>query len=485
MKPFARISKHLSDHPLSYRLLGYILAFSSLFTLLGTGVQLYWEYRTDVEGIHDILQQIEDSHLESLTTSRWMLDDTQTRAQMNGILRLPDVHYVEIRSQEEDFFLGVGGPEPASNITRTYPMVHHHHDRVVPVGTLRVVATLSGVYARLRDKVLVILSTQAVKTFATSLFILFIVQYLITRHLHGLAEHAERLSLNQLDISLKLNRIAKDQPDELDQLVSAMEDMRARLIADLAALKAADEERERLIVDLEAKNAEMESFTYTVSHDLRSPLITIQGFLGLMRKDIARGDQERVEQDVATISSAIEKMSRLLEDLLELSRAGRLVGTPEKVSLSELAHEAATLISGPLAASGVRLEIAGDMPEVFGDRSRLLQVFQNLIENGIKFMGDQPAPVIEIAARSGAGGEIVCSVTDNGIGIAPEHQSEIFGLFNKLDDEAAGTGIGLALAKRIIAVHQGRIWAESEGPGRGTTFYFTLPPEMPNVAAPS
>ncbi len=474
MKIWARISKHMSRHPLGYRLLIYIFAFSSIFTLLGTGAQLYWEYRTDVGGIHDVLQQIEDSYLESLTTSRWMLDDQQTLAQMNGILRLPDVHYVEILSQEDAPPLGVGGPIPARSITRTYPMAHLHRDQMIGVGELRVVATLDGVYQRLRDQFLIILGTQAVQTFATSLFILFIVQYLFTRHLHVLGEHAKRLSLNQLGILLDLKRSKNRRPDELDHVVTAMEEMRIRLIDDLAALKAVEEDRERLIVDLEAKNAEMERFSYTVSHDFKSPLITIQGFLGLLKKDIAAGDTERAEKDMATIYSAVEKMYGLLQNLLELSRAGRLIGQPEDVSMYEVAGEAVELVFGQIEARGVKVRISSQLPVVSGDGSRLRQVLQNLIENSIKFMGDQADPRIEIGVEDD-GDEAVFFVRDNGVGIEPENHDGLFGLFNKLDEKAEGSGIGLALVQRIVIVHRGRIWVESEGVGKGTTFRFTLP----------
>ncbi|MBK6645650.1 MAG: GHKL domain-containing protein [Anaerolineales bacterium] len=111
---------------------------------------------------------------------------------------------------------------------------------------------------------------------------------------------------------------------------------------------------------------------------------------------------------------------------------------------------------------------------ISGDRVRLMEVIQNLLENAVKFMGDQPAPAIRIGSFAGPGGEIIFFVEDNGIGIEPQYQERIFGLFNKLDTNTEGTGIGLALVKRIIEVHNGRIWLESQ-PGRGSTFYFTLP----------
>ncbi len=469
----------MSAHPLSYRLLAYIFAFSSVFTLAGTAAQLYWEYRTDVGTIDGVLQQIEDSYLDSLTTSQWLLDERQIRMQLNGILQLPDVHYVEIQPIETgEAVVALGDPVSGRGITRRYPMVYTQRGKRVPVGRLQVVATLDGVYARMRKQFLVILGTQAVRTFATSLFILFVVQYLFTRHLHTLADHARRLNLEALDTSVALKRGASGRfrPDELDHLVTAIEDMRSRLIEDLWALQVAEDERERLIADLEAKNLEMERFTYTVSHDLKSPLITIKGFLGHVQKNLARGDSERTEADLARIASAADKMYRMLEDLLELSRAGRPVGEPEAVSLAELAGEAVELVSGQIDARGARVEVSAELPDVLGDRSRLLGVIQNLLENSIKFMGDQPAPLVEIGVRHDDQ-EPVFFVRDNGIGIDLDQQQGVFDLFNKLDVSARGTGIGLAVVQQIIAVHHGRIWVESEGPGKGSTFCFTLPQE--------
>ena len=475
----AKISRHLREHPLSYRLLAYIFAFSSVFTLAGTGIQLYWEYRSDVADIHGALRQIEQSYLDSLTASQWLLDDRQIRTQLNGILQLPDVRYVEIWPAEEgEDVIALGDPVSGSRLTRRYPMVYTQRGTEVPVGELRVVAALDGVYARMREQFLVILGTQAVRTFATSLFIVFVVQYLFTRHLQTLAEHARRLNLDSLNTRWTLKRRASGRfrPDELDLLVTAFEEMRTRLIDDLATFMAADAEREQLIADLESKNAEMERFTYTVTHDLKSPLITIQGFLGHVRQSLARGDEERTDTDLDRISSTASKMFRRVEDLLELARAGRPIGEPVEISLGELAREAVELVSGQIETCGARVEVAPDLPVVVGDRARLLGVLQNLLENSIKFMGDQPEPRVEIGVRSDAG-ELVCFVRDNGIGIAPEKLSDVFALFNKLNEGARGTGVGLAIVHQVITVHRGRIWVESEGRGQGCTFCFTLPRE--------
>lgn len=168
-------------------------------------------------------------------------------------------------------------------------------------------------------------------------------------------------------------------------------------------------------------------------------------------------------------------MSRLLDELLQLSRIGRMMNPPEKIPLTDLARQAADLVAGHLTTRGVELTIEPGMPVVYGDRLRLLEVYQNLIENAVKFMGTQQAARVEMGARLDEGAAL-CWVRDNGMGIAPIHHEKIFGLFNRLDATTEGTRIGLALVKRIVEVHGGRIWVESEGQEQGSTFLFTLPP---------
>ena len=191
-----------------------------------------------------------------------------------------------------------------------------------------------------------------------------------------------------------------------------------------------------------------------------------------------------ITQHIRHIANAAEKMEQLLEGLLELSRIGRIANPAEEVALGELAREAVDLVGGRIAQRGIEVEISSDQPVLFGDRLRLLQVLQNLIDNAAKFMGDQAQPRIKIGARhDGQGGdETLCYVRDNGVGIDPDHQKRVFGLFDQLDPEINGTGVGLALVKRIIEVHGGRIWVESEGQGRGCTFWFALPLNGESVA---
>jgi two-component system sensor kinase FixL len=249
--------------------------------------------------------------------------------------------------------------------------------------------------------------------------------------------------------------------------------MLGTIIRDITEKKQIEIEREELIQKLETKNAELERFTYTVSHDLKSPLITIQGFLGYIEKDAISGNHERFSEDVQRINNAVVKMQRLLNELLELSRIGRLINPPVDIPFDSVIQEALLLTEGRLKEHNVKIEVEPDLPSVYGDRTRLVEVIQNLVDNAAKFMGDQTKPLIHIGMRKSED-QVIFFVRDNGIGIEPQYIDRVFGLFNKLDPKSEGTGVGLSLAKRIVEVHGGRIWLESEGIRKGTTVYFTL-----------
>jgi PAS domain S-box-containing protein len=245
------------------------------------------------------------------------------------------------------------------------------------------------------------------------------------------------------------------------------------VITDITDRKRAEREREALIRELEARNAELERFAYTVSHDLKSPLITITGFLGLLRKHLAGSNPDQMRRDITLVERAASRMSTLLDDLLDLARFGHGMASPQPVSMAELVEETVAGLAYLIEKSGARVEIQPNLPSIAGDRNRLREVFQNLLENAIKFIGDEPEPRVTVELRHDSGVP-VWNVTDNGIGIPERYHSRVFELFEQLSPGGPGSGAGLAIVKRIVALHGGRIWIESEGAGRGTRFCFTL-----------
>jgi signal transduction histidine kinase len=238
--------------------------------------------------------------------------------------------------------------------------------------------------------------------------------------------------------------------------------------------REAEAERKDLIARLEAINSEIERFTYLAFHDLRAPLVTIKGFVGALKQDLEAERHEQAQMDIQRIAGAADKMDNILSDLLEFARIGRVRRPTEDVQLGKLVQEALRTLNGLIRTKEITVRVSPDLPVVHGDRVRLREVFENLIENAATYTSGQEQPLIEIGTKR-QNGQAIIFVKDNGLGIDPRYHNRIFELFEKLDPGTEGTGIGLALAKRIVEVHGGRIWVESEGQGRGTTFCFTLP----------
>jgi signal transduction histidine kinase len=298
----------------------------------------------------------------------------------------------------------------------------------------------------------------------------------VSRELAGLALAVSTALLVLLVLALySRQRLAARGSQQLAERTAELEG-RAAELRDL------EERSRRRIAELEEDTAEarrriseQERYTKLISHDLKIPLIAIHGFLGLLQQDALAGDAARLRKDVERIQGLVGKMAGLLDRLLGLSRIGHEVESPEEVPLAELAREAVEMVTSQIANRRIEVAIAPDLPVVWGDRRRLLEVLQNLIENAAKFMGPQPQPRLEIGWE--ARGEPVYTVRDNGIGIEERHHRQIFGLFERLDQAKEGHGIGLALVQRIVEAHGGRAWVESEGAGTGSTFCFTLAPK--------
>ncbi|MBL4623128.1 MAG: PAS domain S-box protein [Immundisolibacteraceae bacterium] len=230
-------------------------------------------------------------------------------------------------------------------------------------------------------------------------------------------------------------------------------------------------ERNRFIEEIQRQKAEMEEFTYTVSHDLKSPLTTISGFSEVLAESLEDNDIEAAKADLQRISRAASKMQDLLGELLEYSRLGVKPNNIESAPMVEIIDDALDRVAGQILESSAIITVQPDQPTVEGNLTRLVQVYQNLIDNAIKFHHRERHVEIELGWNS----EQACFfVDDNGPGIESQFKEKIFGLFDQLDQDRSGTGIGLAAAKKIIETHGGTIWMESPSPLGGTRFNFTL-----------
>ncbi len=206
---------------------------------------------------------------------------------------------------------------------------------------------------------------------------------------------------------------------------------------------------------------------------MKSPLITIKGFITYLEEDLNDRNEARITEDMKHIKVAAEKMNNLLDDLLELSRVGRVNKEPVECTFNDLVEEAVSNLRSSIKNSGVTINIQKDMARIRCEKFRIVELLQNLLENAIKFNGDARLPEINIGIRSNNGSSVYY-VQDNGIGIDPKFHNKVFGLFERLETNTEGTGIGLAIARKIVKTQGGEIWVESDGENKGSTFCFTL-----------
>tara|TARA_R110002073_G_scaffold239285_1_gene400657 strand:- start:180185 stop:182422 length:2238 start_codon:yes stop_codon:yes gene_type:complete len=260
----------------------------------------------------------------------------------------------------------------------------------------------------------------------------------------------------------------------LVHMLQSSRDIRAHQHQLLIAIECKNDEIERQNCELSRSNTEMEEFTHTVSHDLKSPLVTIQGYAGFLKQDIANDRFDRVEQFANRIGSATQRMSDTISDLLELSRVGRGDQTSETINTRQVIAEVVSLLDSQIKDSNTNVNIQDSIPNIQADRVRTLQIFQNLITNAISY-GQQEGRICEVHVGGTIQGNQVCLfVEDNGPGIEPEYHEKVFGLFQRMSSTKDGTGVGLAIVKRIASMSGGHAWVES-AKNEGSTFFVTMP----------
>ncbi len=253
-------------------------------------------------------------------------------------------------------------------------------------------------------------------------------------------------------------------------------------IEDVTERKLAEAQIKNVNANLEQKNRELQEFVHTVSHDLKSPLVTFGGVLGLLKEELQEERLVAAGELIATAEETVVGMRETIDDLLKLSRIGTVANDLQPVGLRQVAEELIRKHAPELEDkdTDVSLELSEDQPTVLADRNRLVEVLDNIVVNALNYACDGPEPRITIGSET-VGREVRLFVKDNGPGIGREHHEKIFGLFQRLDDCKEGTGVGLAIVKRIMEVHGGRVWVES-AIGEGATFWLAFPAAVGEAA---
>ncbi len=291
----------------------------------------------------------------------------------------------------------------------------------------------------------------------------------ITSPLHRLGAGARRVASGEFHAPL----LIPDGPREVRELTEEIEAMRERIVHELAQVDAARESVERQALELSRSNADLEQFAYVASHDLQEPLRKVASFCQALQTRYRGRLDERADQYIDFAVDGAKRMQTLINDLLAFSRVGRDGRQHRPVALADALAGAQEALAAPMEDTGGRIE-AGELPVVLGDESLLRSLFQNLLANSLRFHGQEP-PLVRVSARR-LDGDWEIELSDNGIGIEPEYAERVFLIFQRLHgrDAYEGSGIGLALCRKIVEYHGGRIWLDTDRDG-GASFHFTLP----------
>jgi C4-dicarboxylate-specific signal transduction histidine kinase len=458
---------------IGWRLLVRVLLFSSVITLLLTLTQLYLDYRRDVQAIDQRMSEIDSGYRRSLAEGLWRMDTRQLQLQVEGILRLPDIRYVELREAtgQAATLVVTGSDQTNPPVRNEFKIVYTNRGAEQLLGILVVEATFDRIYRRLLDTAVIIMAGQAIKTFIVSFFILLVVYRLITRHLAAIATLLRGYELRSSGAPLRLERRPPRPADELDDLVGAFNQREA-------ALREA--ERRSLDAQMQLAHANriatMGQLAASLAHEVNQPIGatimnagTAQRWLAASppNLDSARRSIDRIITDGKRAADIVGR----IRDLAKKAPAHR-----DGLEINEVVLQIIGLAGSEMSNRGVSLRkrLTDGLPRIWGDRVQLQQVILNLIMNAVEAMSEVEEGSRDLLISSGETEPdgVLVSISDTGPGLSQAGAERIFEAF--YTTKASGLGMGLSICRSIVEAHGGRLWTTPNEPC-GAVFCMMLP----------
>jgi Signal transduction histidine kinase len=479
--PSNQFFKRLGLRPLALRLLGWVLLYSLILSLVATGVQMIGEFERQKSELQSSQERAADLIAGGMSTNLWVMNFSEVANSLDDMRSMPFIGYARVITTTGEEFSTGSYPE-GRVITQTFPLEFNRSsfDRPQRVGELTIVSSIEQVYQDILDRALLNLLFQSIVVMLGTLGLLLIVRVALSRHLETMADYAAKLNLDALVEPLKLRRRNPSRPDELSELEQALNKMRLQILEDTRSLRQTtiqtQGERDEAIRANHAKN----QFLANVSHELRIPLQSVMGYANLLTDTPL--DQEQREY-VNTLLNASESLSSIINDLLDISsmEAGKLELEAIPFDLRETLNDLIHMLGSRAREKGLALEVRVDenLPwALTGDPVRIRQVLLNLLSNAIKFTDSGHVLIsIEVLGRKEGKVRLRLAVEDTGVGINPEDIPLVYEPYVQLGQrfqrQLPGAGLGLTICRQLVDLMGGSMDLESR-PGEGSTFWVEL-----------
>ena len=479
--PSNQFFKRLGLRPLALRLLGWVLLYSLILSLVATGVQMIGEFERQKSELQSSQERAAELIAGGMSTNLWVMNFSEVANSLDDMRSMPFIGYARVITTTGEEFSTGSYPE-GRVITQTFPLEFNRSsfDRPQRVGELTIVSSIEQVYQDILDRALLNLLFQSIVVMLGTLGLLLIVRVALSRHLETMADYAAKLNLDALVEPLKLRRRNPSRPDELSELEQALNKMRLQILEDTRSLRQTtiqtQGERDEAIRANHAKN----QFLANVSHELRIPLQSVLGYANLLTDTPL--DQEQREY-VNTLLNASESLSSIINDLLDISsmEAGKLELEAIPFDLRETLNDLIHMLGSRAREKGLALEVRVDenLPwALTGDPVRIRQVLLNLLSNAIKFTDSGHVLIsIEVLGRKEGKVRLRLAVEDTGVGINPEDIPLVYEPYVQLGQrfqrQLPGAGLGLTICRQLVDLMGGSMDLESR-PGEGSTFWVEL-----------